>query len=213
MTDEHRRHLAELEARMQPDHLRWLLSYAGLFQMVHEILKRDIITRVREFYWRGHIDGVDQYNEDLYRSDVLAIGPDGSRPNRFDGSLRWLVAQGVITEADTEAIQKIYQERHVLTHELPRYILGPDSAPDRPLFVDALRITQKIERFWTQLDLAGGTYDLETGEWNDDVDTEEATRLDLLIMQHCIDAVFEPLLRPGGPAEVSDRTDSQALAP
>src|SRR5690606_37849363 len=62
-----------LEAKLEPWRIRATLSFAALYQIVHEQIKTAVLHEVRQFYWRGwDDDGVDLYDEATYRADVLA---------------------------------------------------------------------------------------------------------------------------------------------
>lgn len=99
-----------LEAKLRPERIRATLSFAGLYQMTHELIKTAVLDEVREFYWRGIEDGVMVYDERAYADNVLAKAPK----NRFRASLLWLAEGEAITLAQADRLEAIYVHRHDL---------------------------------------------------------------------------------------------------
>lgn len=168
-----------LEAKLRPERIRATLSFAGLYQMTHELIKAAVLDEVREFYWRGIEDGVVIYDEQAYAEDVLVKAPK----NKFRASLLWLVESDAITLAQANRLDDIYAHRHDLSHELIKYVVDPDFEPDVELLTDALTILKSIRRFWTSIEKDIGSFE-EFG----DVDLDEVTPLSLVVLQMCIDA-------------------------
>lgn len=132
-----------LEAKLRPERIRATLSFAGLYQMTHELIKTAVLDEVRGFYWRGIEEGVKIYDERAYADNVLVKAPK----NKFRASLLWLAESQAITLTQADRLEDIYAHRHDLSHELIKYIVDPDFEPDAELFADALRILQAIRRF------------------------------------------------------------------
>jgi hypothetical protein len=82
-----------LEATLRPERIRATLGFAGLYQMIHELIKTAVLDEVREFYWRGIEDGVVVDDEHAYAEDVLAR----ASKNKFRASLLCLVEGDAIT--------------------------------------------------------------------------------------------------------------------
>ncbi len=168
-----------LEAKLRPERIRATLGFAGLYQMIHELIKTAVLDEVREFYWRGIEDGVVVYDEQTYAENVLVRAPK----NKFRASLLWLVEGDAITLAQADRLDDIYAHRHDLSHELIKYIVDPDFEPDVELLTDALTILKSIRRFWTSVEKDIGSFE-EFG----DVDLDEVTPVSLAVLQMCIDA-------------------------
>jgi hypothetical protein len=173
-----------LEAKFRPERIRATLSFAGLYQMTHELIKSAVLDDVREFYWRGIEDEVIVYDERAYAANVLAKAPG----NRFRASLLWLAESQAITLAQVERLDDIYAHRHDLSHQLIKYIVDPDLEPDVALFTDALLILQSVRRFWTSVEKDIGSFE-DFG----DVNVDEVTPLSLAVLQMCIDAYLAGL--------------------
>lgn len=176
-----------LEAKLRPERMRATLSFAGLYQMTHELIKTAVLDEVHEFYWRGIEDGAMVYDEQAYAENVLARAPK----NKFRASLLWLIEGGAITLAQADRLEDIYAHRHDLSHELIKYIVDPDFEPDVELFTDALTILKATRRFWTSIEKDIGSFE-DFG----DVDLDEVTPLSLAVLQMCIDAHVAGLPAP-----------------
>lgn len=173
-----------LEAKLRPARIRATLGFAGLYQLVHELIKTAVLAEVREFYHRGFEDGVVLYDEQAYAKDVMAKAPK----SRFRASLLWLVEGGAITLTQADRLDDIFAHRHDVSHELIKYVIDPDFEPNVVLLTDALAILKAIRCFWTGIEKDVGSFD-EFG----DVDLDEVTPLSLAVVQMCIDAYIAGL--------------------
>jgi hypothetical protein len=141
--DDREQMLARLTAKLQPWRIRATLSFAGLYQITHELIKEAVVDEVRQFY----MDGFDQsgytYNEESYAAHVLSRDP---KKRKFRASLLWLVESDAISMEQADRLDEIYAHRHDLTHELGKYIVDPNFEPDMQLFMDALEILSLFQR-------------------------------------------------------------------
>ncbi|MEH0929780.1 hypothetical protein [Micromonospora sp. CPCC 205558] len=174
-----------LEAKLQPWRIRATLSFAGLYQLTHELIKTAVVDGVRQFYLTGFDESGSIYDEVAYAEKVLALDP---RRRLFPASLRWLVELEAISAGQADRLDRIYAHRHELTHELGKYIVDLDFEPDMQLFVDALEILRDIHRFWTQVEFDVGTFE-EYGN----VSLDDVTPGPILLLQMCVDAYVEGL--------------------
>ncbi|GAB3848989.1 hypothetical protein GCM10029963_32700 [Micromonospora andamanensis] len=174
-----------LEAKLQPWRIRATLSFAGLYQLTHELIKTAVVDGVRQFYLTGFDESGSIYDEVAYAEKVLALD---SRRRPFPASLRWLVELEAISARQADRLDRIYAHRHELTHELGRYIVDLDFEPDMQLFVDALEILRDIHRFWTQIEFDFGTFE-EYGS----ISLDDVTPGPILLLQMCVDAYVEGL--------------------
>lgn len=168
-----------LEAKLQPQRIRATLSFAGLYQITHEMIKQSVVEEVRLFYRQGFDETGWQYDEEGYKRQVLS----GAPKNRFRASLLWLVDSEAITLAQADRLDSIYAHRHELSHELIKYIVDPEFEPSLELFTDALVILKAIMRFWSSVEIDIGSF-----EHLGDVDLDEVVPLSLMVLQQCIDA-------------------------
>ena len=173
-----------LEAKLAPHRIRSTLAFAGLYQLTHELIKRDVVEEVRQFFGKSPLDKKTWfYGEDEYRKSVLS-----RHANPFKASLLWLIEMGAITEKQADRLDAIYAHRHQLTHELGKYLVDVDFEPDTDLFTDALSILGDLSRFWTRIEMGIGTFD-EYG----DVGVQDITPGYIAVLALCMNAYFEGL--------------------
>ncbi|WP_297649666.1 hypothetical protein [Pseudonocardia sp.] len=185
--------LAQLEAKLRPERIRATLSFAGLYQMTHELIKQSILDQVRSFYLIGFDETGYLYDEEAYQFQVKSL-----HEKRFRASLLWLVNRGAITLVQADRLHEIQEHRNELTHELAKYVIDVKFEPKFDLFVDALSILKDVSRFWTQLEIEIGTFE-EHGE----ISVDDAVPVSLYVLQLCIDAYGKGLtdLDVGGPTD------------
>ncbi|MBY8872012.1 hypothetical protein K7640_09180 [Micromonospora sp. PLK6-60] len=176
---------ARLSAKLEPWRIRATLSFAGLYQITHELIKETVIDDVRGFYLIGFDESGYTYDEQRYEAQVLRRDP---KRRKMRASLLWLVESGAITLQQADRLDEIYAHRHDLTHELGKYIVDPEFEPDMQLFSDAVQILQDIRRYWTRVEMDLGTY-----EAYGEVDVDDITPGPILLLQLCIDAYVEGL--------------------
>jgi hypothetical protein len=181
-----------IEAKLAPARIRSTLAFAGLYQMTHEMLKRSVIQQTKAFF--GYVDirggewiGGDRA-EEHYRQSVLARAP--KKP--FEASLKWLAEMGAIDGAQAITLDRIYDHRHELTHELAKYIVDVAFEPNTDLFLDALSIFKDLDRFWIQMEMEIGTFDEHKG-----LDLEDVTSGSAMLLDLCIQAYTEGLSETG----------------
>jgi hypothetical protein len=159
-----------LESSLSPESIRVTLGFAGLYQITYELIKQAVLERVKSFYW---------YDEEEYRREVLTRAPS----KKFRASLLWLVEGQAITLDQADRLDAIYQHRKELAHELIRYIIDPDVELGIELFSDALVILKAIMRFWTSIEIDGGSF-----EHMGDVEIDDVVPASLIVLQQCLDA-------------------------
>lgn len=179
-----------LKAKLQPSAIRSTLSFAGLYQMTHEMLKHAILEMVHDFYCtnfdaRGAIFDAEKYKQEVLDT-ALAEGWIKEHKQKFDASAAWLVRSDAITAEQSKRLQVIYDHRHELTHNLMSFIVDPDQSLDAQMFVDAVTILRDVHRFWLSLERDIGMF-----EHLGDVSLEDVTPLSVMLLQQCIDAYIE----------------------
>ncbi len=168
-----------LEAKLQPARIRATLSFAGLYQITHEMIKHAVVHEVREFYCIGFDESGMKYDEASYSIKVMAWAPK----SKFKASLLWLVDGGAITQTQADRLDAIYDHRHDLSHELVKFIVDPNIDPDIDLLTEAIAILKDIRRFWTTIERDIGSFD-EFGE----VEIDDVQPLSIMVLEMCIDA-------------------------
>ena len=168
----------KLEAKLEPQTIRATLTFAGIYQITHEMIKRSVVQEIRNFFC---VDVSESRKRD-YEREVLSKEPKRA----FAASLLWLVEAGAISDAQARRLDAIYDHRHELTHELVRFVVDPDSDPDVGLLTDALEILKALDRFWSQIEIDIGSF-----EHLGAVDVDEVTPLSTVVLQSCVKAYIE----------------------
>ena len=169
-----------LEQKLDPVSVLSTLSFAGLVTIVYELIKQAVVENVKGFYSLGSkLDHIG------YGRDVLALDK-----NRFTASACWLVNNGAITADQLAVLEKLHAHRHEAAHELARYIVDVDHDLDIELFGQALAVLRDIHRFWTQIEIDVGSFEL-----HGDVTTDDAVPLALIVLQHFIDAYTDGITK------------------
>ena len=68
-------YMQQIEAMLQPQRIRATLSFAGLHQITHEIIKQSVPEEVRLFYRQGFDETGWQYDEEEYKRRVRSGAP------------------------------------------------------------------------------------------------------------------------------------------
>lgn len=171
---------ARLRAKLEPDAIRSTLAFAGLYQLVHEMIKSCVLDDLKGFYGQDPLEkGQWLWGDESYRTEVLALAPK----KEFRASLLWLEEAGALTSEQIERLDEIYGHRHELAHELVRFIIDADRNVDVLLLTDALAILRDIARFWTQMEIDMGSFDSHGAVTVDQVQPGRLVVLDI-----CLDA-------------------------
>jgi hypothetical protein len=143
------------EGKLPMEHVRATLSFAGLHQVTHELLKTLVVERLREFYGADVHPRANPYGRPRYKAEVLSLDPE----SYFRASLLWLVNAKAISHEQADQLDLIYAHRSDLARELLTYVVDPGYRPDVDLVADALQILIDIHRFWTQMAIDTGRFD------------------------------------------------------
>ena len=188
--DEHEILKARLEAKFAPWRIRTTLTFAGLYQLAHELIRTSVIDDVRLFYVNTLFTPVSKEDkeerareEERYAWEVLYLHPKG---HEFPASLAWLVNAHAITQAQANHLRRIGAHRNDLTHELLKYLVDPRFEPNVMLLKDAVEILVAIRLFWIEMEIAKGSFE-EFGN----VSVEDVSSPMITVLQMCIDAYIE----------------------
>lgn len=179
--------LALMRNKLAPARIYQTLAFSALFQLVHEAIKIQVLDKTKSFF--GY--------SDLFGDGIWITGPEGKEEysrsvlkldskSHFKASLKWLSHMDAISEDDIPLLDVIYRHRNDLTHELSKYLVDIDHAPDVNLLVKGVTILQKISQFWTQIEIDIGSF-----EHIGDVSVDDAVSAQILLVQMCIDAYLE----------------------
>lgn len=135
----------KLENYFNPAILKQNLLIASLFIAVFDNFKSSIITRVKDFYWSGMKNGVDEYRD--YETEVLSK-IKSNKNKQIKASLFWLKESNVITTDDENKFLELTTMRNKLAHEMSKMLL--DGFPENiyELYSDMIILFNKIEKWW-----------------------------------------------------------------
>ena len=126
---------------LDPQKLKQSLIEASIFITAYEILKEEIIHRIKSFLTLGREDDPEVRAE--YEREIRAL-----HKNTFVGSYLWLQQQGAITDRDVELIAEITKHRNIIAHELPELITSTKLEVDKRLLDCLNELVTKISRWW-----------------------------------------------------------------
>lgn len=177
-----------LTAKLSPDAIRRTLAFAGLYQLVYEMVKSTVLDDLKGFYGHSPLtEGDWAWGDEQYREEVLSLAPKQA----FRASLLWLEQAGALTRSQIDRLDEVYGHRHELAHELARFIIDADRDVDVTLLVDAASILRDISRFWTQMEIDMGSF-----EAHGDVSVDEVHPGRLLVLDLCLDAYLTEWVAP-----------------
>lgn len=123
-----------MQDKLEPEAIKRNLTRAGLLLLAYELLKIDIVDRVKADFKRTGRN---------YRAEVLSLGK-----KKFESSCRWLAANGAFPEEPVTRILAIENHRNEVAHELPRFLLESDCEINTRLLRDAFPYLTSLTQFW-----------------------------------------------------------------
>lgn len=174
---------ARLTAKLAPEAVRSTLAFAGLYQLVHEMIKSSVLDDLKSFYGHNPLAaGSWFWGDERYRTEVLALAPK----REFRASLLWLEQAGALTAEQRERLNVVYEYRHRIAHELAQFIVDADLSVDIKLLTDAVAILRHVSRFWTQMEIDMGSFGAH-GE----VTVDDAHPGRMLVLDLCLASFLE----------------------
>jgi hypothetical protein len=122
-----------LRAKLVPETIRVILSYAGLVMLLYEELKQAVVDEVRNFYSLG-----ETFDEAAYTKDVRSL----NTRSVFRASARWLLKSDAITTGQIDVLERLYEHRKDIAHELIKYLIDVDHRIDADLVHPSIRGSQ-----------------------------------------------------------------------
>lgn len=104
------------------------LLRVGVALTLHELMKPQIVDRVRQFYAYGFNKTGWLCDEEAYEEKVLSLDT-----SKFRASLLRLQSMGAIDSADIEALDRLYEYRKTPAHGSGSLVLNPDFKIDDDL--------------------------------------------------------------------------------
>jgi hypothetical protein len=128
----------EYERKLEPASMAVQLMRAGSLITGYELAKRIILENVRGFF--GPVD-------DEYDGEVLAR----DRKSEFRANVAWLIEAGALDEAQAATLEELHSHRHQIVHELPAYLVDPDSEVRMDLLTACQSILRSLAVFWGRI--------------------------------------------------------------
>lgn len=130
------------EQFLDPEKLRLNIIMASIYISSFEIMKNNIIDRLKDFYWAG-FDGKKDILQTEYNSEVLSLNV-----SPLYASLQWLLQHDIIANNDMIIFENVKKMRNRLAHELIHMLA--DGLPDNFLdtFFEMITLLDKIEKWW-----------------------------------------------------------------
>ncbi|MBK9121030.1 MAG: hypothetical protein IPM18_15725 [Phycisphaerales bacterium] len=125
---------------LPPDVVRANLVRTALFLTSYQLLRNAVVDGVRNCFLQ-----VD-WNYPEYDQQVLTLAR-----SRFQASLRWLVAQGVLEPLHVDEIYEIRRHRNKIAYDLPRLLIEPHVTFDTKLLDRIGFYLQRLEAFFATL--------------------------------------------------------------
>lgn len=169
---------ARLTEKLEPEAIRSTLAFAGLFQLIHEMIKSSVLDDLKGFYGHNPLAAGEWFwGGEKYRTEVLELAPK----SEFRASLLWLEQAGALTAEQMERLDVVYEYRHRIAHELAQFIVDADLSVDIKLLTDAVAILRHVSRFWTQVEIDMGSFRAHGEVTVDDVHPGRMLVLDLCL--------------------------------
>ena len=134
--------MKELPNQFQPATIRINLIRASLFLAAYEILRSEIVHRVRSFFV-DEFDEAGSSNVIEYETHVLSLDS-----HLLEASCKWLISMDVLTSNDVCEIQNLRGIRNRIAHDLPNLLLSPAHDVAR-IHLDRIRhLVTVVGKFW-----------------------------------------------------------------
>jgi hypothetical protein len=106
---------ARLTAKLSHEGMTRTLIRAGAFLSAYELIMLQVVDGVRDFYRTGREDNGKKVLRPDYETDVRARDK-----SLYRASVAWLVEGDALTQEQADVLEKIYEHRNEIAHELPR---------------------------------------------------------------------------------------------
>jgi hypothetical protein len=163
-----------LEKKLKPDVVVTNLVRAAVLITAFELLKVEVVNKLRDFL------GVEYgptgwLPSSRWKAEVLALD-EQKKKSPFRASSLWLAKNEVIRPDDVDVLLAIRDHRNRVAHELPAFLIDPESRPDDRLLQEALRLTTIVGKFWARMAV----------DCNPEFDSQEVSDSELFLMSSAL---------------------------
>jgi hypothetical protein len=127
---------------LNPAILKPSLIIYSIFITVFEILKQQVVERIKYFYVDGFIGDKLIINEN-YNKEVLS-----RHKNTLYASLDWHLEKGIISKEDIELFHELRKQRNKLAHEMTTVIFEGNNDSIIVNLERMINLLKKIELWW-----------------------------------------------------------------
>lgn len=138
-----------LKAKLEPESVLRTLIRAGCLLSAYELIRAEVVDKVRDFYLTGFNQEGYTYDEIAYQDDVLSKSPK----SRYRASCAWLVENRALTLKQIATLEEIYRHRQEIAHELPKLLTHPDFDVRTDLLREAVECLKVLAIFWGSIEV------------------------------------------------------------
>ena len=131
------------ESFLNPEVFKDRVINISMYITIYEMLKDQIISRIKDFYVMTLIGAKDLVGEEKYKLEVLS-----RHKNHFYASISWLIENEVINEKDKDNIEALKSYRNYLAHEMSDIVFNGKVKDLMKNFLCAYQLIHKIENWW-----------------------------------------------------------------
>lgn len=124
------------------------MARAGLFIAGYELLKGEIVDRVRDFFVNG-FDGDRPIRDSSYDTKVRAL-----HKKEFEACLLWLAQSEALSEPQVQVVKAARAHRNDVAHELPRFLVDAAAQVDLDLLRELREVIASLGQFWGAIEVS-----------------------------------------------------------
>jgi hypothetical protein len=136
--------------KLSPEALQQSLQRAGVFLVAYELVKSEIVDKVRGFFIPNDM-GVAWKKERAREYDDSVLSKD--RSSVYRASCGWLADNGALDARRIEILESVYQHRNEVAHELAKYLVDPDFEIRMDLLTEAVGCIRSLGQFWGSIEV------------------------------------------------------------
>jgi hypothetical protein len=131
--------------KLSPEALQQSLQRAGVFLVAYELVKSEIVDKVRGFFISDDV-GITWRKERAKEYDDSVLSKD--RSSVYRASCGWLAENDGLDPRQIAILESVYQHRHEVAHELAKYLVDPDFEIRMDLLTEAVECIRSLGQFW-----------------------------------------------------------------
>lgn len=131
---------------LDPEHVQTRLLRISTYMSCFEYVKHTIIERVRSFFDFDYALNPKAGYSKEYSEKVLSR----KKGSAFHGSIDWFRENEAISDEDIKTIDKMFEVRNALAHNMHGYVLENKDLPENfdDCWASMITLFDKIEKWW-----------------------------------------------------------------